>query len=65
MKNKKIPGTAGNAQTAAPTKKKNKTTDNHEPAVANKYTNTVKNTAHEIRTLNQAKTTKNDLEPGF
>ena len=64
MKNNKPTG-EDKAQTAAPTKKKNKATTNHEPAVANKYTSTVKNTAHESDTSNQAKTTKNNLEPGF
>jgi hypothetical protein len=65
MKNSKKSISDGNPQTALPTKKKNKTTNNHEPPVANRYTNMVKNTAHETRTLNQTKTTKNDLEPGF
>jgi hypothetical protein len=64
MKNKKNAGEE-KAQTATPTKKKNKSTTNHEPAVANNYTSTVKNTARESDTLNQSKTTKNDLEPGF
>jgi hypothetical protein len=65
MKNKKLPVTEGKPQTARPTKKNNKASDNHEPAIANPYTDKIKNAAQEEKGLNQSKTIHNDLEPGF
>jgi hypothetical protein len=44
--------------------KDNKTLADHSPAVANNVTDAVKNTASVTEGRNQAKTKKNDLEPG-